>query len=196
MARKINSSVNHLSKPILEVTTMKTITTILVIALLIAAGCVKQENPAPQVDLFTAVVTGNLEAVHQHIKAGSDLNVKEHTRGSTPLITSTVFGKTEVALALIEGGADVNIQNNEGSTALITAAFFCHTKVVRALLDNGADKEIRNNAGRKALDSVSRPFDEVKPMYDGFAAALAPAGLVLDYEHIKETRPKIAEMLQ
>ena len=175
---------------------MKSVTTLLVITLLIVTGCAKQENPAPQVDLFTAVITGNLEAVHQHIKAGSDLNVKEHTRGSTPLITSTVFGKTEVALALIEGGADVNIQNNEGSTALITAAFFCHTKVVRALLDNGADKEIRNNAGRKALDSVSRPFDEVKSMYDGFAAALAPAGLVLDYEHIKETRPKIAEMLQ
>lgn len=176
---------------------MKTITTVLlVIALLIAAGCAKKENPAPQVDLITAVATGNLEAVQQHIKAGSDLNVKEHTRGSTPLITATVFGKKEVALALIEAGADVNIQNNEGSTALITAAFFCHTEVVQSLLDHGADKELRNKAGRKALDSVSRPFDEVKPMYDGFATALAPAGLVLDYEYIKETRPKIAEMLQ
>ena len=176
---------------------MKTITTaILVIALLIVAGCAKKENPAPQVDLITAAASGNLEAVQQHIKAGSDLNVKEHTRGSTPLITATVFGKKEVALVLIEAGADVNHQNTEGSTALITAAFFCHTEVVQALLDNGADKTIRNKAGRIALDSVSRPFDEVKPMYDGFVAALEPMGLVLDYEHIKKTRPRIADMLR
>lgn len=176
---------------------MKTITIVILIsAFLIVTGCTKKENPAPQIDLMTAVVTGNLEAVHQHIKAGSDLNVREHTRGSTPLITATVFGKKEVALALIEAGAEVNIQNNEGSTALITAAFFCRTEIVKALLDHGADKTIRNKAGRIALDSVSRPFDEVKPMYDGFAAALAPAGLVLDYEHIKKTRPKIAEMLR
>jgi ankyrin repeat protein len=176
---------------------MKTLTTaILVVTLLIVAGCGKKENPAPQVDLITAVATGNLEAVQQHIKAGSDLNVKEHTRGSTPLITATVFGKTEIALALIEAGADVNYQNNEGSTALITAAFFCHTEVVKALLDKGADKSLKNKAGRTALDSVSRPFDEVKAMYDGFGVALEPLGLVLDYEHIKITRPKIAEMLR
>jgi hypothetical protein len=181
----------------MEESTMKTVTkAMLIVTLLAVAGCSKQENPAPKIDLLTAAVTGNLEAVHQHIKAGSDLDIKEPTRGSTPLITATVFGKTEVAMALIEGGADVNCQNNEGSTPLITAAVFCRTEIVKALLDKGANKTLRNKAGRNALESVSRPFDDVKDIYNGLGTALAPLGLKLDYERIKMTRPKIAEILR
>lgn len=171
-------------------------TAALILTLAAATGCGKQENPVPKVDLHMAVITNNLEAIQQHAKAGSDLNVKEPTRGSTPLITAAVFGRTEAALALIEAGADVNYQNNEGSTPLITAAFLCHSEIVRALLDNGADKALKNNAGRTALESVQRPFDDVKGVYDGLKAALEPLGLQLDYDYIKTTRPKIAEMLQ
>ena len=182
---------------ILEETAMKTVTTaMLIITLLTVVGCSTKENPAPKTDLHTAAATGNLDAVQQHIKAGSDLDKKEPTRGSTPLLTATVFGKTEVAKALIEAGADVNYQNYEGSTALITAAFFCRTEIVEALLDKGANKTLRNKAGRNALDSVSRPFDDVKGMYDGFGAALEPIGLKLDYERIKTARPIIAKMLR
>ena len=109
---------------ILEEITMKTLTSaILIITLLTVVGCGKKENPVPEVDLHTAAIMGDLEATQQHIKAGSDLNVKEPTRGSTPLITAAMFGKTEIALALIKAGADINYQNYEGSTALHTAAF-------------------------------------------------------------------------
>jgi len=111
-------------------------------------------------------------------------------------LTATVLGKTEVALALIDAGADVNYQNYEGSSALITAAFFCRTEIVKALLQKGADKTLRNKAGRTALESVSAPFDEVKGIYDGLGKALEPLGLKLDYEQIKITRPIIAEMLR
>jgi hypothetical protein len=117
-------------------------------------------------------------------------------RGSSPLITATAFGQTEAAKALIDAGADVNFKNNEGSTALHTAAVFCRTEIVKALLDNGADKDVRNNAGRTALDAVEGPFEDIKPIYDQLRAALGPLGIELDYEHIKMTRPKIAEMLR
>lgn len=176
---------------------MKTsITALLIVTLLIVTGCSKKENPAPEVDLHTAAITGNLEAVQQHIKAGSDLNVKEPTRGSSPLITAAMFGRTEIAMALIEAGADVNYQNYEGSTALHTAAFACRTEIVKALLDNGADKTLRNKSGRIALDILEKPFEDVKAIYDGLGAALEPLGLKLDYERIKATRPIIAEMLR
>ncbi len=176
---------------------MKTvITTLLAVTLLTFVGCGKQENPVPEVDLHTAAVLGDLEAVKQHIKAGSDLNVKEPTRGSTPLITATVFGKTDVAMALIEAGADVNYQNNEGSTALHSAALFCRIEIVRALLEKGADKKIMNKDGRIAMDSVTRPFADMKGIYDGLGASLKPLGLVLDYDYIKMMRPQIAEMLR
>ena len=181
---------------------MKTLTTaILVVTLLAFTGCGKQEesSPAtpkpPSVGLIEAAATGNLEAIQQHIKAGSDLNEKEPFRGSSPLITATAFGQTEAARALIEAGADVDFKNNEGSTALHTAAIFCRTEIVKALLDNGADKNVKNNAGRTALDAVEAPFEDMKPIYDQLRVALGPVGIELDYEQIKMTRPKIAEML-
>jgi hypothetical protein len=181
---------------------MKTLTAaVLVVTLLTFTGCGKQgSSPTapkpPSVGLIEAAATGNLEAIQQHIKAGSDLNEKEPSRGSSPLITATVFGQTGVAKALIEAGADLDYKNNDGSTPLITAAFFCRTEIVKTLLENGADKDVRNNAGRTALDAVAGPFVDMKPTYDQLRAALGPLGIELDYERIKMTRPKIAEMLR
>lgn len=151
---------------------------------------------APAIGIHEAVIKGNLEAIKQHIKIGSDLNEKELSGGSSPLITACVFGKTEIALALIEAGADVNLINNEGSTALHTAAFFCRTEVVESLLKNGIDKTIKNNAGSIAIESVLVPFELVKGIYDYFGTTFGPLGLELDYEYLKKTRPLIAEMLK
>ena len=145
--------------------------------------------------LHAAVITGNMEMVKYHIKTGSDLNEKEPAGGSSPLITATVFGRNEAALALIEAGADVNQTNNDGSTALHSAAFFCRTEIVEALLAHGADKTIKNIAGSTAAESVTAPFEAVKGIYDYFSKVYEPLGLKLDYERIKSVRPVIAEML-
>jgi len=150
----------------------------------------------PDVGIHTAVIQGNLEAIRQHIQAGSDLDQAEPAGGSSPLITAAVFGKTEIALALIEAGADVNFKNHEGSTPLHSAAFFCRTEIVKALLANGASKNIRNNAGSTALDSVLPPFEIVKAYYDYFQNTLGPLGLELNYDEITRIRPDIAELLQ
>ena len=154
-----------------------------------------QENPTPSVPLYLAALTGNVEAVRGHIRAGSDLNEKD-PYGSTPLIIAATFGKTEVARGLIEAGADLNITNNDGGTPLHAAAFLCRTEIVEALLDHGADKYLRDNFGNTPLQSVSAPFDVVEDVYDSFGQALGPLGLVLDYEHIRATRPQIAQMLR
>jgi hypothetical protein len=151
---------------------------------------------APGVDLHTATFLGDLDAVKQHIAAGTDLDQREPTMGSTALISASVFGKTDVARALIEAGADVNIQNQEGSTALHTAAFLCRTEIVKMLLENGADKELKNIYGSTPLASVSGPFSEVKGIYDEFSKQLGPLGLKLDYDQIEKTRPLIADMLR
>jgi len=192
---------------------MKTLHTILVLAILIAiSSCnsktanevdenkkaeITEEKPKPPaMDIHAATFMGDMDAIRQHIAAGSDLNLQEPSMGSTPLISASVFGKTEVALALIEAGADVNLQNNEGSTALTTAAFLCRTEIVKALLENGADRNLRTQAGSTALESVSAPFEDVKFIYDIFSRDLGPLGLKLDYEYLEETRPLIAEMLK
>lgn len=156
----------------------------------------KTDVSPPQIDIHTAVVTGNLEALKQHIAAGTDLNEKDPFGGSSPLISAAVFGKTEEARLLIEAGADLNFQNNDGSTALHTAAFFCRPEIVKMLLDKGVDKTIKSKFGATAYQSVAGPFSEVKSSYDMMGKMLGPMGLKLDYPYIEKTRPEIAAMLK
>jgi ankyrin repeat protein len=146
--------------------------------------------------LHEAAIQGNLKVVRQHIKAGSDLDEKEPTGGSSPLITAIVFGKTEVAKVLIEAGANVNFRNNERSTPLHTAAFFCRIDIVEILLDKGVNKALKNKYGHTAFESVAGPFTDLKGVYDFFGKELGPLGLKLDNKQIEMTRPKIAEMLR
>ncbi|MDA3892973.1 MAG: ankyrin repeat domain-containing protein [Salinivirgaceae bacterium] len=149
-----------------------------------------------KIDLHTAALMGNVEAIKQHIDAGTDLNTKDPKSGSTALITAAVFGKLDVAKALIEAGADINIKNNDGATALHSAAFFCHPHIVKVLLANGADKTTKNNFGSTAFESVAGSFNDLKPIYTQLGKQLAPLGLQLDLNHVEATRPVIAEMLQ
>jgi len=150
----------------------------------------------PSMDIHTASLLGDLKAIQQHIEAGTDLDAKDPYGGSSPLITAAVFGRTEVAKALIEAGANVNFINNDGSTALHSAAFLRRTEIVGMLLENGADKNLKNNFGHTALETVSASFDDVREIYDIFSKDLGPLGLKLDYKAIETTRPRIAEMLR
>lgn len=192
--------------------TRSALTVLLLTALLTLVACggnqdktavEKEDSPVsetevktPNIDIHTATLLGDLDAIKQHIQAGSDLDEREPTIGSSPLISAAVFGKTEIARALIEGGADVNLKNNEGSTALHSAAFLCRLEIVEMLLENDADKELLNNYGSTALQSISAPFADVKFIYDQFSKDLGPLGFKLDYDYVEATRPKIAEMLR
>ena len=174
-------------------------------ALLIMAACGQKQKEgtasqsdakAPQIDLHTAVLTDNMEAVKQHIAAGSNLNEKDPFGGSSPLITASLFNKPAMATVLIEAGADINFQNNDGSTALHTAAFFCRPEIVKMLLDKGADKTIENKFGSVPYESVAGSFADVKNVYDMMGKVLGPMGLKLDYPYIEKTRPEIAALLK
>jgi len=151
---------------------------------------------APKVDIHTAIMTDNMEALRQHIAAGSNLNEKDPLGGSSPLISASLFGKTAMAKMLIDAGADINLRNNDGSTALLTASFFCRPEIVRMLLNKGADKTIKNKYGSTAYESVAGPFAAVKPSYDALGKMLQPMGLKLDYPYLEKTRPEIAAMLK
>ena len=184
--------------------------TTLFAALLI--GCGKKEetsNPAPpeeetakpappNVDVFKAAGEGNLDALKQHIAAGTDLNQRtKDGQKTTPLIAAAGVGQAEAAKMLIEAKADLNLQNKNGDTALSVAAFLCHPEIVEALLKAGADKAIKNNTGTTALDGAQAPWNEVKPIYDFLNGILyKPIGIPLDYNRIQQTRPKIAELLR
>ncbi len=151
---------------------------------------------APEVDIHTAVITENVEAIKQHIAAGSNLNERDPFGGSSPLISAAVFGKPKAAKLLIDAGADLNFQNNDGSTALISAAYFCRPEIVKMLLDKGADKTITNKYGATARQSIDFPFADAKPGYDMMGEMLKPMGLTFDYAYMEKTRPEIVAMLK
>ncbi len=154
------------------------------------------EIATPEKSLEAAAAEGDVDAVRQHIAAGTDPNTQHLTNGSTPLIVAATFGHTEVARALIQGGADLEIQNSDGSTALHAAAFLCHEDIVRSLIEHGANRDARNGTGSTALQSVAGPFSQVKPIYNLLQAVLGPYGLKLDYTRLEQTRPRIADLLR
>ena len=173
----------------------------LVSATALLVGCGKETQtvapvPIPTIDLHTAVITGDIASIKQHIDAGSDLNSPDAVSRNSPLMNAIVFGRHEPVQLLIENGVDLDARNNDGSTALITAAFFAYPEMVKALLEKGADTSIRNNAGGSALVTVQAPWAQVKPIYDFVAGLLQPLGLELDYERIQKNRPIVYDLLK
>jgi ankyrin repeat protein len=150
----------------------------------------------PEMDIPTAVLSGNLEAIKQHIKAGSDINQKDAFSNSTPLMTAAVFDKKDIAKALIDAGADLELKNNDGGTALHNAAFFGRVEIVQMLIDANADKTAKNNFGATPRESVMGPFGEIKPIYEMMQQQLGAFGLKLNMEELEKRRPVIAMMLQ
>jgi hypothetical protein len=155
----------------------------------------KEVTEAPKMSIHTAAYLGDLKVINAHISAGTDLNQKDEY-GSTPLIVSITFGKTDAALALIKGGADLSVKNNDGSTPLHTAAFFCRKEIVEALLKKGANPDLVNNYGATPLLSVSGKFSDVLPIYADLNKNLGPLGLKLDYKRLEKMRPIIADLLR
>ena len=183
---------------------MKMLFTISFLIILLTSACAKSSKSTntkasvdpPKINIQTAVMSGNLEAVNQHIEAGTDINEKDPMSGSTPLITAASFGKDEIAKALIDADADLSLKNNDGSTALHSAAFFCHVEIVQMLIDVKADKTLINNFGATPRETVMGPFAEIKPFYEMLQQQLQPLGLQIDLVKIEKTRPVIAIMLQ
>ncbi|MEE9371510.1 MAG: ankyrin repeat domain-containing protein [Saprospiraceae bacterium] len=157
---------------------------------------IKKTGDKPDVDIHTAIITGNLEVVKQHIKAGTDINQKEVMSGSTPIISAATFNKPEIAEVLIKANANLSLKNNDGSTALHSAAFFGRIEIVQMLIDAKADKTIRNNFGATPKEAVMGDFNEMKPIYEMLKLQLEPIGFVLDMNELEKARPVIAMMLQ
>ncbi len=188
----------------------KTFLFISFITLLLTSACAQTDNKSksdvstktesnitkPKINIHEAVLSGNLEAVKNHIKAQTNINGKDAMSGSTALISAASFGKNDIAKALIDAGADLTIKNNDGSTALHAAAFFCRVEIVQMLIDAKADKNQKNYFGATPRESIMGSFSEIKPVYEMLQLQLGPLGMKIDLTEIEKTRPVIAMMLQ
>ena len=66
-----------------------------------------QSSSPPEVDIATAISEGNVQAVEQHLAAGTDPNHKDPTSGSPILNAAAVYGHREIVEALLKEGAKV-----------------------------------------------------------------------------------------
>ena len=163
-----------------------------ILALLATAGGAS-EGSTPTISIWQAVIVGNSAAVEQHIAAGSDLNVQEEIGGSSPLMLAAIYGRSDIARALIDAGADLEVRNKSGGTALRQACFFCRPEIVELLLQSGANSSATNNDDRTPMSTVTQELDTeliaiYKYVYDWLH-------LEFDLSHIKATRIQIAEIL-
>ncbi len=194
----------------LKINSMKTLLIISSITLLLTNACMQSGNNSkpdmntntesvvakPKMNIHMAVLSGNLEVVKQHIKAGTDINDKDAMTGSTPLISAASFDKLEIAKALIDANADLSLKNSDGATALHSASFFGRIEIVQMLIDAKADKTIRNKFGATPRETVIGDFAEIKPIYEMLIQQLEPLGFVLDMNELEKARPVVAMMLQ
>jgi ankyrin repeat protein len=120
------------------------------IAAVVLVGCGEsQKSEPPDISFHGAAGFGNIEAVKQHLAAGTDVNAKTGG-GGTPLHDAAAEGHKEIAELLIANGADVNAKTNGtqikvpwgpieigGKTALDRAVFFKKTKIADLLRKHG-----------------------------------------------------------
>lgn len=106
-------------------------------------------------------------SIHKAVKQGTeeDVNValarggvkaisKKDENGHTALHIAARIGRTAVAKALIDKGANANAEDKAGRTPLHLASANGQTELVHMLIQNGADATRCDQAGRKPIDVV------------------------------------------
>jgi len=153
----------------------------------------------PTIDLLSAVIDDDLETVNQHIAYGSDLNVQDGTFSNTPLNFAGIYGLTDIANALIDAGADLNLINDDNFTPLCNAAAWGHTSVVTILLDAGADLsakcfETQIGVSVSLSIAIGAPYsDYIKSLYVDHGEKY---NILYDETKIIEGREKVIELLR
>jgi ankyrin repeat protein len=93
------------------------------IAAVLLVGCATTQSPepptakAPDISIYEAAREGNIEAVKQHIAAGTDVNAK-NDNGEIPLHYAAFVSHKEILELLIAKGADVNAKDKDDETPL------------------------------------------------------------------------------
>ena len=116
---------------------------IAIVAAVLVVGCATTQSPEPPtakvlgLPILAAAYNGNIEAVKQHLAAGTDVNVKGGFADGTSLHYATANGHKEIADLLITKGADVNAKDEDGGTPLDGAISRKQTEVADLIRKHG-----------------------------------------------------------
>jgi ankyrin repeat protein len=111
---------------------MKLLITTIAAVLLVGCG-----PSVPDDSIHIAAHSGDIEAVKQHIAAGTDLSAKSGPFRESPLHHAAREGHKEIAKLLIAAGADVNVKNYQDETALNYTIPWQHTEIADLLRKHG-----------------------------------------------------------
>ncbi len=144
--------------------------------------------------IWTAVKTGNLEALKRHLANGADVNARGK-EGITPLGLAALTGRIRIMDFLLSKGAEINARAEEGETILHWGAVVGRVGVVKYLIDKGADMNARNEEGKTPLDFASEPWS--KELEEGIGRFLREElAIKIDMQQVRNGRPRVAAMLR
>ncbi len=91
----------------------------------------------------------DIEAVRLFLSAGMSPDQGDQSR--LPLVEATRRGYSDIAMILIDAGADVNSKDAYGVTAMMYAAICGSVEVLERLIEEGADVNSQDVDGRTVL---------------------------------------------
>lgn len=98
---------------------------------------------------FSQIIQNHPEVVNLFIKAGMGPNVVEED--NTALLEACRRGYTEIGLALIKAGADVDARDSYGVSCLMFSAITGSNGLILKLIEKGANVNAQDTYGRTAL---------------------------------------------
>ena len=114
---------------------MKLLITTIAAVVLVGCGPSEADRVADRT-LIDAAYAGNVEAVKQHLAAGTDVNAKGKY-GRAPLHYAAKYGRKETVELLIAKGADLNAKDDDGKTPLDRAIKYNRTEFAALLRKHG-----------------------------------------------------------
>uniref|UniRef100_UPI0035902682 ankyrin-3-like n=1 Tax=Myxine glutinosa TaxID=7769 RepID=UPI0035902682 len=116
--------------------------------------------------LHAAARKGDMQAVGiildggHHIESDMMMNKENSSSGFTALHIAAHYGSQDVAVLLLDRGADCNFKANNGITPLHVSAKRGHTELVTTLLDHGATIDAGTRDGLTPLHCAARSGHE------------------------------------